>query len=119
MSKPWCSIKLFLLFLESLLRKILREECLPHVEFAYHRVVHSTTHMSSFEIFYGFNPLTPLDLLSLPNISQFKDKSGQVKAGYVKKLHEKVNAQIEKKKIEGYTKYGNKGRKKVTFEPGD
>jgi len=53
--------------------------------------------MSPFEIVYGFNPLTPLDLLPLPNISQFKDKSGQVKVEYIKKLHGKVKAQIEKK----------------------
>ena len=63
--------------------------------------------MSPFEIVYGFNPLTPLDLLSLPDISQFKDKSGQVKANYVKKMHEKVKSQIEKK-MEGYAKYATK-----------
>ena len=68
--------------LSTLLRVVIKknlrtwEECLPHVEFAYNRVVHSTTQMSPFEIVYGFNPLTPLDLLPLPNISQFKDKSG-------------------------------------------
>ena len=33
-------------------------------------------------------------------------------------MHEKVKSQIEKK-MEGYAKYANKGRKKVTFEPGD
>ncbi|KAH9686162.1 Endonuclease [Citrus sinensis] len=42
------------------------EECLPHVEFAYNRTVHSATKFSPFEIVYGFNPLTPLDLLPLP-----------------------------------------------------
>ena len=89
--------------LSTLLRVIINknlktwEKCLPHVEFAYNRVVHSTTQMSPFEIVYGFNPLTPLDLLPLPNISQFKDKSGQVKVEYIKKLHGKVKAQIEKK----------------------
>jgi hypothetical protein len=28
--------------------------------------VHSTTDYSPFEIVYGFNPLTPLDLIHLP-----------------------------------------------------
>ncbi|XP_042377669.1 uncharacterized protein LOC121970764, partial [Zingiber officinale] len=58
--------------LSTLLRAIIKknikswEECLPHVEFAYNRAVHSTTQFSPFEIVYGFNPLTPLDLLPLP-----------------------------------------------------
>ena len=29
------------------------------------RVIHSTTHCSPFEDVYGFNPLTPLDLLPI------------------------------------------------------
>ncbi|XP_048228289.1 uncharacterized protein LOC125369559 [Ricinus communis] len=39
---------------------------LPYVEFSYNRVVHSTKHCSPFEIVYGFNPLTPIDLFPLP-----------------------------------------------------
>ncbi|XP_052173798.1 uncharacterized protein LOC127789074 [Diospyros lotus] len=42
------------------------EDCLPFIEFAYNRSVHSSTEYSPFEIVYGFNPLTPLDLLPLP-----------------------------------------------------
>jgi hypothetical protein len=38
---------------------------LPFIEFAYNRSVHYTTNYSSFEIVYGFNPLTPLDLIPL------------------------------------------------------
>ena len=37
---------------------------MPFVEFAYNRTVHSTT-FSPFEIVYGFNPLTPMDLIPL------------------------------------------------------
>uniref|UniRef100_A0A2N9HRI2 Integrase catalytic domain-containing protein n=1 Tax=Fagus sylvatica TaxID=28930 RepID=A0A2N9HRI2_FAGSY len=46
--------------LSTLLRAIIRkniktwEECLPHVEFAYNRAVHSATKFSPFEIVYGF-----------------------------------------------------------------
>ncbi|XP_031403186.1 uncharacterized protein LOC116212684, partial [Punica granatum] len=60
--------------LSTLLRAIIKkniktwEECLPHVEFAYNRSVHSATKFSPFEIVYGFNPLTPLDLSHLPLI---------------------------------------------------
>ena len=41
------------------------EDCLPFIEFAYNRSV-STTDFSPFEIVYGFNPLTPMDLIPLP-----------------------------------------------------
>ncbi|XP_073286746.1 uncharacterized protein [Primulina huaijiensis] len=54
--------------LRAILKKNLKnwEDCLPFVEFAYNRCMHSTTNYSPFEIVYGFNPLTPLDLMSLP-----------------------------------------------------
>jgi hypothetical protein len=58
--------------LSTLLRTIIQrnlknwEDCLPFIEFAYNRSVHSTTDFSPFEIVYSFNPLTPLDLLPLP-----------------------------------------------------
>ena len=108
------------ILLRTILKKNLKnwEVCLPHIEFAYNRVVHSTTSCSPFEVVYGFNPLTPLDLLPMPNISVFKHKEGQGKADYVKKLHERVKAQI-KKRNESYAKQANKGRKKVVFQPGD
>ncbi|XP_031126079.1 uncharacterized protein LOC116028495 [Ipomoea triloba] len=51
--------------LRSVISKNLKswEECLPHVEFAYNHAIHSTTNMSPFEVVYGFNPLSPIDLL--------------------------------------------------------
>lgn len=42
------------------------EDCLPTCELAYNWTTHSTTNHSPFEIVYGFNPLTPLDLPPLP-----------------------------------------------------
>ena len=58
--------------LSQLLRTVIQknlknwEECLSFIEFAYNRSVHSSTDYSPFEIVYGFNPLTPLDLVPLP-----------------------------------------------------
>jgi hypothetical protein len=58
--------------LSTMLRAVLKsnlklwEECLPHIEFAYNRSVHSTTKLSLFQVMYGFNPHTPIDLLTLP-----------------------------------------------------
>ena len=56
------------MLLRTMIKKNLKEweDCLPHLEFAYNRVVHSTTHMYPFEVVYGFKPLAPIDLLSLP-----------------------------------------------------
>ena len=62
--------------------------------------------------------MTPLDLLPLPDISDFKHKDAQAKVEYVKRLHEQVKGQISKKN-ESYAKQANKNRKKVVLELGD
>lgn len=109
--------------LTTLLRAIIQknlkqwEKCLPHVEFAYNRAVHSTTSYSPFEVVYGFNPLTPLDILPLPT-NEFANFDGNKKADFVRELHAKVRANIEKRN-EQYAKQANKGRIRITFEPGD
>ncbi|XP_027082339.2 uncharacterized protein [Coffea arabica] len=81
--------------LSTLLRAIIKknikswEDCLPHVEFEYNRTVHSATRYSPFEIVYGFNPLTPLDLTPLP-VHERVNLDGKTKAAYVRELHTKV-----------------------------
>ena len=42
------------------------EECLAIAEYAYNRAIHLTTGKSPFEVVYGFNLLSPLDILPLP-----------------------------------------------------
>ena len=69
---------------------------MPFIEFAYNRSVHSTTNFSPFEIVFGFNPLTPLDLLPL-QVNEMTSLDGQKKVEMVKKLHENVQQHIEKK----------------------
>ena len=71
--------------LSTLLRAIIKkniktwEDCLPHVEFAYNRTIHSAAKFSPFQIVYGFNPLTLLDLSPLP-MSEHVNLDGKKKA---------------------------------------
>lgn len=84
--------------LHALIKKNIRtlEECLPHVAFAYNRSILSTTHKLPFEVFYGFNPLTPLALLPLPHNEQISI-DGEHKAKLVKQLHERACQNIERR----------------------
>jgi hypothetical protein len=63
------------------------EECLPHVEFAYNRAIHSTTKFSPFQVVYGFNPRAPIDLIPLPP-SVFVNIDASQQADFIQKLHE-------------------------------
>jgi hypothetical protein len=57
--------------LSTMLRAVLKtnlklwEECLPHIEFAYNRSVHSTMKVSLFRVVYGLSHRAPIDLLPL------------------------------------------------------
>lgn len=103
--------------LRTIIKKNLKswEDCLSFVEFAYNRSKYVTTGFSPFEIVYGFNPLTPMDLMSLP-MSERLNMNGKKKAEFVRSLREKVKANIEKKNLQ-YTKPVIKGKKKVVCEP--
>ncbi|KAK1621207.1 hypothetical protein QYE76_026724 [Lolium multiflorum] len=93
------------------------EECLPHVEFAYNKAVHSTTEMCPFEVVYGFKPITPLDLLPLP-IHERVNMEASKRADFVKKIHVKTKELIEKKGKSNAVRM-NKKRKEMLFKPGD
>ena len=80
---------------------------MPFIEFAYNRTMHTTTSYSPFEIVYGFNPLTLLDLMPLP-VNERGSMDGKKKAELVKSIHEKVRLQIEKKNDQ-YASQANKG----------
>ncbi|CAA7037679.1 unnamed protein product [Microthlaspi erraticum] len=105
--------------LRALIKKNLRtwEECLPHIEFAYNHAVHSASKYSPFQIVYGFNPLSPLDLMRLP-VSERVSIDGKKKAELVQQIHENATRNIEEK-TKLYAKQANKGRRQVVFNIGD
>ena len=90
---------------------------MPHVEFVYNHSIHSATKYSPFEIVYGFNPLTLLDLTPLPIFERVNLHSNR-KPKIVKQTHEMVKFNIEQR-VEQYSKQANKRRQKLVFEPGD
>ncbi|XP_071928059.1 uncharacterized protein [Coffea arabica] len=58
-----------------------------------------------------------LDLTPLP-VHERVNLDGKNKAAYVRELHTKVRANIEKRTLQ-YIQSANKGRRKMVFEPGD
>jgi hypothetical protein len=90
---------------------------LPHVEFAYNRVVHSTTKFSLFQVVYGFNPRAPIDLIHLPP-SEFVNLDASQRDDFIRKLHETTKQNIEKMN-EKYRITGSKGRKEIKLQLGD
>jgi hypothetical protein len=93
------------------------EDCLPHVEFAYNHATHSSTKMCPFQIVYGYIPRAPIDLFSLdaadaPHIDAVAHVEQMIN------LHEQTQQNIAAANAK-YQVAGSKGRKLVTFEPGD
>ena len=109
--------------LSTMLRAVLKnnkkmwEECLPHIEFAYNRSLHSTTKMCPFEIVYGFLPRAPIDLLPLPSPEKVNFDAKQ-RAELILKMHELTKENIERMNAK-YKLVGDKGRKRDVFAPGD
>ena len=109
--------------LPTMLRAVLKknikmwEDCLPHIEFAYNRSMHSTTKMCPFQIVYGFLPRAPIDLMPLPS-SEKLNFDATTRAELMLKLHETTKENIERMNAK-YKHAGDKGRKELKFEPGD
>ena len=89
----------------------------PQAEFAYKRSISQTTGCSPFEIVYGKNPITPLDLVPLKTNANFSGEADE-RATYIKKLHQQVRDTIVKH-TERYAQRANKHRKRVVYQIGD
>ncbi|RDX63422.1 hypothetical protein CR513_58148, partial [Mucuna pruriens] len=96
--------------------KILKtlEAWLPHIKFAYNWVVNKTTSNTPFELVYGYNLLSPLDLVPL-HVSSKADPKGLSKAQSMVRLHERARMFMERwGKI--YAKKMNGDREGRVFE---
>jgi hypothetical protein len=93
------------------------EECIPHAEFAYNRAQHSVTKGSPFEIIYGFNPPTTLDLLPLP-LHERVNMDITKHADIMKNLHDDTRKTIEEHVIRHTAKI-NKSKTPRIFKEGD
>jgi hypothetical protein len=114
--------------LSTMLRAVLKknikmwEECLPYVEFAYNRSLHSTTKMCPtkmclFKIIYGFLPRAPIDFMPLPSSKKLNFDATQC-AELMLKLHETTKENIECMNAK-YKISGDIGRKHLDFAPSD
>jgi hypothetical protein len=70
------------------------EECIAHAKFAYNHAKHRITKQSPFEIVYGFNPPTALDLLPLP-LHERVNMDITKRADVMKNLHDNTQKTIE------------------------
>ena len=81
------------------------------------RASHRATKQSPFEVVYGFNPNTALDILPLP-LHERTDMDFDKRADYMKTLHESTRATLEEHTNRQAAKI-NKLKKPMIFEEGD
>ena len=106
-------------FLRGMVCKSLRDQDtnLSHVDLTYNKTPSYATSHSLFEVCYGLNPLTPLDLIHIPQESKVSFEVEE-RTKEMKKLYEQVTAQIEKVD-EQYKTKANKNYTHLMFKRGD
>ena len=68
---------------------------LPQIEFAYNYSINQTTGSSPFEVVYGKNPISPLDLAPLLIDHEFSGEAEE-RCKSIKKMHEQARDRILK-----------------------
>ena len=77
----------------------------------------STTRKSPFEVVYGFNPLSPLDILPLL-LQERTNMDASARVRYLKKMHEDTRHTIEHQVQRLATKINN-NKQPMIFDVGD
>ncbi|GJT89507.1 RNA-directed DNA polymerase [Tanacetum coccineum] len=90
---------------------------LPQTEFAYNRPVNRTTGKSPFEVMYGRNLITPLDLVPVPEVGQFSEE-GVDQSEQIKELHRSVREQIIRHNKQ-YKELADQRCKQILYREGD
>nr|GEZ72899.1 hypothetical protein [Tanacetum cinerariifolium] len=103
--------------LGNLLRNLIEENAkqwdliLPQAEFAYNRLVNRTTGKSPFEVVHRRNPITPLDLVPVPEVGQFSEE-GTDQSEQIKELHRSVQEHIIRHNKQ-YKEHADKRHKQI------
>jgi len=93
------------------------DELLCHAEFAFNRTPSKAMGLSPFQIVYGNNPQTPLDLVPICNPTKFSWEA-EKRVKEIQELHAKVGEKIEKLNEQAKS-FANKKRREAHFQPGD
>ena len=93
------------------------DDMLPHAEFAFNRAPNKATHLSPFQVVYGHNPKSPLDLIPIPTPTKFSWEA-EKRVKEIQDLHVQLRDSIAKAN-ERAMHHANKHKREVHFQPGD
>jgi len=79
------------------------DELLPHAEFAFNRAPSKATGLFPFQVVYGQNPKTPLDLIPIPTPTKFNWEA-EKRSKEIQDLHSQIREKIEKSNAHAITK---------------
>ncbi|RDX75899.1 hypothetical protein CR513_44187, partial [Mucuna pruriens] len=102
--------------LSQLLRFFTLEAWLPYKEFAYNKIVNETISHTPFELVYGYNPLSPLDLVPFLVLSK-ANLEGLSKVQSMVRLHKKVRT-FRERQGKRYAERVNKDKEGRVFTKG-